>query len=249
MNKLRKRLHTTLTIVSLTMSAIVSATVNEQPNIIVIITDDQHRQDFNFLAEGRDSQGKPLNLTPNIDKLAGEGVIFDQMYATSSVCTPSRYSVLTGNLASRAQNSRFTNDLDKYKQANVAFNTHIEADDANIASVLKQAGYFTGGVGKNHVIESEKPHKINRNADVTKPDVIRKLKENQLAQIHGYHSVGFDFADRIYTGNVPGQYPKALEAHNQDWITEGAPELLRFSDREEATFFLILCNHARTWPS
>ena len=101
---------TTLLAVSLT-SATLYAQSPEKPNIILVVTDDQHRIDFNYLKEGRDENGKALNLTPNIDRLSSEGIIFDQMYATSTVCTPSRFSVLTGNLASRATNSRFTKDL------------------------------------------------------------------------------------------------------------------------------------------
>lgn len=219
-----------------------------RPNIILIVTDDQHRIDFNFLKEGRDKQGKPLNLSPNIDRLATEGIIFDQMYATSTVCTPSRFSVLTGNLASRATNRRFSSDLVKYKQANVAFNTHIESHNSNVAKVLQKNGYFTGGVGKNHVIDAKVFHKIKRNADVTKIDIINKLIENQQAQIDGYKSIGFDFADRIYTGNVPGQYPKALEAHNQDWITEGAINFLDIAAKKQNPFFLYFATTLEHGP-
>ncbi|WOH39499.1 sulfatase-like hydrolase/transferase [Thalassotalea fonticola] len=230
------------------MATNVAADGNSQPNIVLIVTDDQHRIDFNFLKEGRDQQGKPLNLSPNIDKLANEGIIFDQMYATSTVCTPSRFSVLTGNLASRATNSRFTNDLDKYKQANVAFNTHIEPHDDSIAKVLQKSGYFTGGVGKNHVYESEIIHKIKRNVDVSKAEVIKQLRENQQAQIKAYKDNGFDYADRIYTGNVPGQYPKALEAHNQDWITEGAINFLDMAVKKDNPFFLYFATTLEHGP-
>lgn len=224
------------------------AETDSKPNIVLIVTDDQHRIDFNYLKEGRDKQGKPLNLSPNIDRLANEGMIFDQMYATSTVCTPSRFSVLTGNLASRAQNSRFTNDLDKYKQANVAFNTHIEPHDNSIAKVLQNNGYFTGGVGKNHVFESEIIHKINRKSDVTQSGVIAKLVENQQAQIKAYKDNGFDFADRIYTGNVPGQYPKAVEAHNQDWITEGGLNFIELATKKENPFFLYFATTLEHGP-
>lgn len=238
---------TTLLAVSLT-SVTLYAQSPEKPNIILVVTDDQHRIDFNYLKEGRDSSGNALNLTPNIDRLSSEGIIFDQMYATSTVCTPSRFSVLTGNLASRATNSRFTNDLKKYQQANVAFNTHIEPENDNIAKTLSNSGYFTGGVGKNHVIESHIPNKINRKADVTKPDIIKQLEENQQAQIDAYKENGFDFADRIYTGNVPGQYPKGLEAHNQDWITEGAMNFLDLAETKEQPFFLYFATTLEHGP-
>ena len=238
----------TMTLAVMLMSNNLMANNIEQPNIILIVTDDQHRIDFNYLKEGRDKQGNPVNLSPNIDRLSNEGIIFDQMYATSTVCTPSRFSVLTGNLASRATNSRFTSDLNTYKQANVAFNTHVESHDDSVAKVLKRNGYFTGGVGKNHVIDAKIPHKIKRNVDVTKADIINKLVENQQAQIKGYKENGFDFADRIYTGNVPGQYPKALEAHNQDWITEGAINFLDLAAKKEQPFFLYFATTLEHGP-
>ena len=78
------------------------ANANTRPNVLFIITDDQERSEFNVLPQGRDAQGKPRNLTPNIDRLATEGVVFLNQYVSSPVCTPSRYSVLTGAYASRS---------------------------------------------------------------------------------------------------------------------------------------------------
>ncbi|GIR18063.1 MAG: hypothetical protein CM15mP32_2500 [Flavobacteriaceae bacterium] len=48
--------------------------LKKQPNIIFIVTDDQHRNQFNFLKEGQDEDGNPTNLTPNMDRLVREGV-------------------------------------------------------------------------------------------------------------------------------------------------------------------------------
>jgi len=226
----------------------INAAHDKRPNIVMIVTDDQHRIDFNFLPEGRGKDGQPLNLSPNIDKIANEGIIFNNMYATSSVCTPSRFSVLTGQLASRATSHRFASDLQQFKQANVSFNTHILPENDSLPKILKQGGYFTGGVGKNHVFEGEILHKLKKNADVTSPSIIRKLTENQNAQIKAYHDNGFDYAARIYTGNVPGQYPKGLEAHNQDWITEGAIEFLSQAEQKQQPFFLYFATTLEHGP-
>lgn len=49
------------------------AQTSKRPNIIFIVTDDQHRDQFNFLKEGQDANGNKTNLSPNIDKLAEEG--------------------------------------------------------------------------------------------------------------------------------------------------------------------------------
>ncbi|MEQ9567398.1 MAG: sulfatase-like hydrolase/transferase, partial [Pseudomonadales bacterium] len=67
---------------------------DEQPNILFIITDDMYPNQMNFMPEG-----KGMNYTPNLDRLASEGTIMRNQHVTSPVCTPSRYSVLTGRYA------------------------------------------------------------------------------------------------------------------------------------------------------
>ena len=96
-----------------------SASANERPNILFIITDDQERKEFNFLPEGRDEQGKPKSLSPNIDRLAADGVVFLNQYVSSPVCTPSRYSALTGAYASRSTSSGRA--ASKAQQVNLSF--------------------------------------------------------------------------------------------------------------------------------
>ncbi len=227
---------------------VVAGAQNPRPNIIFIVTDDQHRNQFNFLTEGRDEHGMPLNLTPNIDRLAAEGVIFDRCYISTSVCTPSRYSILTGTYASRARNENFLRDAAQYNQTNVHWNVDLIPDMYNIASVMKDNGYFTGGVGKNHVIFGENVYKVPRNADPRDPDVARELQANQDAQIEAYKKNGFDFASSIYKGNLPSSYPLALEDHNMDWIVKGALEFLERSDGQDKPFFLYFATTLEHGP-
>ena len=56
-----------------------------RPNILFIITDDQERREFNFLEEGRTENGQPRNLSPHMDRLAQEGVVFPNQYVTLSL--------------------------------------------------------------------------------------------------------------------------------------------------------------------
>jgi len=209
----------------------------QQPNIIFIVTDDQQRNQFNFLKEGLDNKGNKTNLSPNIDKLAEEGVIFDKSYVSSSVCTPSRYSILTGNYASRASKK---SNIKKYEgQTNVTWNVHIKKNTNNIAKELQANGYFTGMVGKNHVIEANKPHKIDLNSDPRDPLIKKQLEENQESQIRSVKSIGFDFAGALYKGNLPSQYPKAVEDHNMEWIVNEAQSFLTQASEKENPFFLF----------
>ena len=68
---------------------VVAGTKAEPPNVIIIFTDDQGYQDLGCF-------GSPLIKTPNIDRMAQDGVRFTDFYVSCNVCTPSRLSLLTG---------------------------------------------------------------------------------------------------------------------------------------------------------
>jgi len=237
-----------ITIVSLLACSLLAGAVKaaERPNILFIMTDDQWRHEFNFLPEGRDENGKPLNLTPTIDRLSSEGIILARMYATSTVCTPSRYSVLTGEYPSRSTDTGFLNDMKEFgNQPNPHFNVHITPGKANMGSTLKANGYYTGFVGKNHVLHDGaikvpgiKPY---RDADPFDPKTQAFLEKKQAAEVQSILNNGFDFAASIYAGNVPGHMPIAMEAHNQDWITKGGIDFLELAENQNKPFYLHFC--------
>jgi arylsulfatase A-like enzyme len=99
-----------------------------KPNIIYILADDLGYGDLSCY-------GQKGFSTPNLDKMAGEGLLFTRHYAGSTVCAPSRASLLTGKHTGHTS---------------VRVNLVNLVDDAEptIASVLKQAGYSTGLIGK-----------------------------------------------------------------------------------------------------
>jgi arylsulfatase A len=97
------------------------------PNIIYILTDDLGYGDVTAY----NPQAK--TSTPNIDRLAAQGMLFTDAHSTSSVCTPSRYSILTGRYCWR---SRLSNGvLNGYGKA------LIGRDRPTVASLLKERGY------------------------------------------------------------------------------------------------------------
>jgi len=102
----------------------------ERPNIIFIMADDLGYGDLGCY-------GQKKILTPNIDKLAFEGMLFTQAYAGSTVCAPSRSSLMTG----------FHNGHNRIRD-NLPHGVFLRPDDFTVAELLKQAGYQTGGVGK-----------------------------------------------------------------------------------------------------
>lgn len=101
-----------------------------KPNIIFIMADDLGYGDLGCY-------GQEKILTPNIDQLASQGMTFTQAYAGSSVCAPSRSSLMTG----------FHNGHNRIRD-NLPHGIFLRPDDFTIAELLKQAGYRTGGVGK-----------------------------------------------------------------------------------------------------
>lgn len=101
-----------------------------RPNIILIVADDLGYGDLGCY-------GQKKIQTPNIDRLASEGMRFTQFYAGSSVCAPSRCSLMTG----------MHNGHNRIRD-NLPNNIWLRPDDITLAEVLKQAGYKTGGIGK-----------------------------------------------------------------------------------------------------
>ncbi|MEZ5104998.1 MAG: arylsulfatase [Draconibacterium sp.] len=108
-----------------------------QPNIIYILADD--------LGYGDVSVYNPSEkiTTPNIDRLAESGIRFTDAHSPSSVCTPTRYSILTGQYPWRSRLPKSV--LSGYGRA------LIEQDQQTVASMLKEQGYSTAVIGKWHL--------------------------------------------------------------------------------------------------
>jgi len=216
--------------------------VVDKPNIIFFIADDMSYDMFNFL-----NNGKGKKLTPHLDQLAAEGTIMMRQYVASPVCTPSRYSCLTGKYASRAQNKGFlaSKELDEGMKP-IGWNTHIISSDITLPKLMKKAGYVTGAVGKNHVIEAREK-KLSANEDLNDPVVKKQLKENQQQLKKAYISCGFDYAESIFPRNADALQPKEIAVHNMDWVTKGALDFLEQNTNKP--FFLYFASTLTHSPS
>ena len=108
-----------------------------KPNIIVIYTDDQGYGDVSALNPNAKFQ------TPNIDRLASEGMTFTDGHSSDTVCTPSRYGLLTGRYSWRTELKRSVFGAERP--------CLIPDDRMTLASLLRDQGYHTGMVGKWHL--------------------------------------------------------------------------------------------------
>lgn len=110
-----------------------------RPNILFILSDDHSAQ---FLASYRD----PNLKTPNLDKLAKEGIQFNKAFTTAPQCVPSRASIMTGRSQIEIGQSRFTAPL--------------SADIKAYPEYLREAGYYTGIAGRTFHLDGTKRDKV-----------------------------------------------------------------------------------------
>ncbi|MFM2210846.1 MAG: hypothetical protein RL639_40 [Verrucomicrobiota bacterium] len=115
-----------------------TASAADRPNIVVILADD-----YGYGSAGCYGADPRLVRTPAIDRLAAEGRRFTDGNTTSSVCSPTRYSLLTGRYCWRTS---LTHEV-----LGTFSPLHIEPTRVNLASLLKAKGYRTAAVGKWHL--------------------------------------------------------------------------------------------------
>lgn len=118
------------------MLTVTSLQAQEKPNIVVIIVDDLGYADMSFLPQA------PADVkhykTPGFDRLAATGIYFENAYATSPICSPSRAGILTGSYQQRWGNYWYGDgDLPNNK--------------VTLPSMLSSNGYATAKYGKTHL--------------------------------------------------------------------------------------------------
>ncbi|MGV3664133.1 MAG: sulfatase [Prosthecobacter sp.] len=211
-----------------------------RPNVVLFLIDDMNVDSIGCF--GGDSK-----LTPNLDRMAAEGVRFANAHVSTTVCTPSRYSFITGRYAGHSHSKLYRGEIGA-GQGNPEFNMALEADNKNAAALLQQAGYHTGMVGKVHIFsEVDKPAfyadgagpvETRRKSLKAGAEADRVFQKNHEWACRYVRSLGFDFAKHIHHGNLEKPYNR----HNPEWTMDAALEFLDARKSEpDRPFFLHYC--------
>lgn len=184
------------------------------PNIIVILADDLG---WNELG----SDGNRFNATPNLDRLAAEGVRFTQAYAAAPVCSPTRASLYTGQYPARVGITDFLRPDDP---------KYLHPRHRTLPEALRKGGYTTGLLGKWHLMGDY----ATRRGD---------------PQLHGFDEVILSETRYIGPGDYVHPYefaPEvAAEADREFLIDRMNREAIRFIERHrDRPFFLVVSHYA-----
>jgi len=148
---------------SAALPALNAKPAGKKPNIVIILADD-----FGFGSLNCNGADPKLIRTPNLDRIAREGVRFTDANTPSSVCSPSRYALLTGRYCWRTSL--------KYEVLPTNAPLHIETTRLTISSLLKGEGYNTAAIGKWHL-----------GYGTGKTDFTKELKPGPLELGFDYH--------------------------------------------------------------
>lgn len=134
-----KRLCTFVLLAIAPLSSPTAGAESDRPNIVVVVADDMGWGDSA-------TYGNKLIQTPNLDKLAEQGVKFTQCYSAAGVCSPSRSAILTGR-------TPYRNGVYRHLSGN--HEAHLRATEITYPELLKEIGYTTCHVGKWHLLSKQ----------------------------------------------------------------------------------------------
>ncbi|MBY0458776.1 MAG: sulfatase-like hydrolase/transferase, partial [Gemmataceae bacterium] len=128
-------------------SPAVGADARDQPNVVLIVIDDLGQRDLGCY-------GSTFYKTPNIDRMAKEGIRFTDFYAACPVCSPTRASIMTGRYPQRMSITDWIpgrKDMPDQRLKRPEIRNELPLEEVTIAEALKARGYATALMGKWHL--------------------------------------------------------------------------------------------------
>ncbi|MCG6188617.1 sulfatase [Maribellus maritimus] len=137
------------------------SSIAKKPNVVLIVVDDLGWTDLGY-------SGSDFYLTPNIDKLATEGMVFTNGYASCTVCSPSRAAIMSGKYPATLNCTDWISGhkMPWAKLAIPKWTQHLDENEITLAESLKADNYNTVHLGKWHLGEEEKYWPENQGFDV-----------------------------------------------------------------------------------
>tara|TARA_Y100001934_G_scaffold279951_1_gene385240 strand:+ start:12231 stop:13646 length:1416 start_codon:yes stop_codon:yes gene_type:complete len=173
-----------------------AASADKRPNLIVVMVDDMGYA-------GLSCFGNPYFKTPELDRMAREGMRFTDFHSSGTVCSPTRAGLLTGRYQQRAGIEAVVHPYSTHPEHRKG----LKLSETTFAEVLKEAGYVTGMVGKWHQgypVNSDDYHPQNHGFD----------------EFVGYHSGNIDFVSHVGDHNKHDWWHGKVETPEKGYATD-----------------------------
>ena len=237
--------------VAIAISSAAGLTIGEsasaQPNVIVFFVDDMGVADWE-IDPAVNPTGSRVYETPNMLRLAREGVTFLNAYASAPVCSPSRASLMTGKSVARHGISDFiggsTTASGSLVRTPSDWVQNVPASEVLLPEALSEAGYRTGTFGKWHLGQTGNPA-ANPLLQGFDTNIAGVASGNP-----GFAGGFFAGADGAWTGmpglNIPGTYPS--DAYLSDAISEEAASFIADRAAADEPFFVYMPHYVVHTP-
>jgi arylsulfatase A-like enzyme len=193
-----------------------------KPNIIFILIDDMGWMDIGC-------NGSSFYETPNIDRIAKDGMRFTDAYASCPVCSPTRASLMTGKYPATLNLTDYISAFAKGRLLPAHFIDHLPLEEKSIASALKEAGYRTYCVGKWHL--GDEPY---------------------WPEHHGFdvNIGGCSWGNPKHGFFSPYRNPRLLDGPRGEYLTDRLTNeaINLIKDNGDAPFFLYMSHYAVHFP-
>ena len=239
MNSKTPSKNTFLVLLSIFLLAAVSCTPKpgtsssaKKPNVILLFSDQHSKKVMGY-------EGHPDVLTPNLDQLANEAVVFDRAYCATGICVPSRCALMTG-LNTRTMG--FINNGGR---------TSVMSDAVSMASIFKQNGYKTYAFGKGHLVSAieegwdvKKGHSYKPDDDdnyvswIERNGFAREFAEDWAAEFGKGPRGSSEFESEIPTADLGTRISKLPEDYTMEAYTAMETiKMIKAHSNSDSSFF------------